>query len=156
MELVQEAVQHRREHDAHARDERQPAEQRVAPGKNLPRIRLALRHRPHARQNHRRIFKRIQPRQFVEMMIAQNADAQREGNDAKCQRKIPRKYFEIDCARQQRTFAVFNHRTSGMMRRANKISSANTRLARAEISAITRRDVETIIPAAHRVVSRRA
>ena len=113
MEFVQEAVQHRCEHDAHARDERQPAEQRVTPGKNLPRVRLPLRHRPHARQNHRRIFKRIQPRQFVKMMIAQNPDAQREGDDAKCQCKVPRQPFQIDGARTQRDFAMFIHRTCG-------------------------------------------
>lgn len=95
MELVQEAVQHRREQDPHARDERQPAEQGVAAGKNLPRVRLPLRHRPHARQDHRRIFKRIQPRQPVKMVIAQNADAQRETNNAGCQREVPRQYFEI-------------------------------------------------------------
>ena len=99
MELVQEAVQHRREHDSHARDECQPAEQGIAAGKNLPGVRLRLRHRSHARQNHRRIFKRIQPRQLVEMMIAQNADAQREANDAACQRKVSRQYFQVDGSR---------------------------------------------------------
>lgn len=111
MELVQEAVHHRREHHAHARDERQPAEQCVAAGKNLPGVRLVLRQRSHARQNHRRIFKRIQPGQPVEMVIAQDADAQRERDDGGCQRKVLRQPFQIDGSRQQRTFPVLIHRT---------------------------------------------
>jgi len=97
---MEEAVHHRRENDAHACDERQPAEQRVAAGKNLPGVRLRLRQRPHAGQNHRRVFKRIQPRQSVKVMITEHPDTQRAQNDGRSDCKIPRQPFVEFAARQ--------------------------------------------------------
>jgi hypothetical protein len=75
MEFVQEAMKERRKDDTNARNESDPAEERVTPGKGLAAAGLNGRERPHARQDHRGVREGIQPGKFLEVMVSSHTYA---------------------------------------------------------------------------------
>jgi len=74
---MQEVMKSRRQQHSNHRQEEHPAEQGVPNRKDLRRWSRHWVHRTHARENHRRIQRRIQPRQSVERVVADRAQCQR-------------------------------------------------------------------------------
>ena len=74
---MQEVMQGRRQQHRNHRQEKHPAEQGVPNRKDLRRWSRDRVHRAHARENHRRIQRRIQPRQSGECVVADRAYSQR-------------------------------------------------------------------------------
>ena len=74
---MQEVMKGRRQQHRNHRQEKHPAEQGVPNRKDLRRWSRDRVHRAHARENHRRIQQRIQPRQSVEGVVADRAYSQR-------------------------------------------------------------------------------
>ena len=71
---MQEAMINRRKNNADAGNERDPAEQRIATRKEFACHRLDGRERTHAGKNHRRVRKRVQPRESFEIMVTGHPD----------------------------------------------------------------------------------
>ena len=59
VELVQHAVEDRRQHEARGDDDDEAGEDGVAPGEQLARLRLQFGRRPHAGKDHRRVEEAI-------------------------------------------------------------------------------------------------
>ena len=76
MELMQKAMIHRRENDANARQECDPAEQRITPGEQLAAGCVKFPQRSHPGQDHGCIHKRIQQGKLFEIMIPGHANRQ--------------------------------------------------------------------------------
>ena len=83
MKLMQDAMDDRREHDAHDADEYQTTKERVGGGEYLCGVCFDEVHRSHASENHRGFEQRINPRQPTQPVVARDADEQDKRNDAK-------------------------------------------------------------------------
>jgi len=106
---MQRPVNDGRQNDSRHGDQQQAAEQGIATGEDFPGVRLQGRDRPHAGQNHRRIFKCIHPAHVFKEMITGHADAQRDRDQCLAQQKTIYHPPVKRLARQQRTGAVFKH-----------------------------------------------
>ena len=83
VEMVQYAVEDRRQHEAGCDDKQETREDRVGSCKNLSSRRFQFAHWAHASQNHRRIDVRIRERHTLECGVAGHSDRQTgDGYDA--------------------------------------------------------------------------
>src|ERR1043165_4996007 len=90
VEPVQEAVGDGRDDDAGDGDEGEAAEERVEGGEDLAGVVLEVADRPHARKDHRGVQQRVNPREAREVVVADDARAQREGDDGEGEREVAR------------------------------------------------------------------
>jgi len=109
MEFVQEAMKNRGEDNADARDESDPAKERVTTGEKFAARCLNGRERAHARQNHRGVREGIQPRKFLEVVVSSHADAKCPKDNSQAENGATSESGVKDPAWQQRLGAALVH-----------------------------------------------
>ena len=80
MELVQQAMRERCDHERRDSDKGEAGKKRVEGREYLRSVGTERIDRPHSTKDHRCVQQRIDPTQFRDAMISKNADAQGEGD----------------------------------------------------------------------------
>src|SRR5205085_796214 len=98
-----------RDEDARNRDEDEAAEERVEGGEDLADVVLEVADRPHSRKDHRGVQERVNPGELREVMVAEHAHAEREGDDGEREREATRDAHDEGAQRQKRLVSALEH-----------------------------------------------
>lgn len=90
MKLVDKAMIDWCENNGDARDERNPAEKRIAAGEEFAGASLDRGKRAHAGKDHGGVREGVQPRELFKIMIAGHPDAKRSEDDRRAENNTAR------------------------------------------------------------------
>ena len=109
MQPVKKPVNGRRQQHTNVGNKRHTAENGVNRRKHLAAIACNFSHRAHARQNHRRIVKRVNPRQITGKMVAQHANCKTENQKKTAPQQISVYSLIVNLTGCKRLALVFVH-----------------------------------------------